>query len=46
MQMIPRPLNDPQLGLQMIPNEKLIEMAWTQVSGSLCQFYYYYKKFK
>ena len=54
-QMIPRPqrifkmdrkrsstASDPQSRPQMIPN--LIGMTWTQVSGSSCRFYYYYKK--
>ena len=48
--------NDPQNGPQMILNrkwspksttndpERKIGKAWTQVCGSLCEFYYYYKK--
>ena len=51
----PKTANDPH-GPLMILNrnwflkstindpERKIGMAWTQVSGSSCQFYYYYKK--
>ena len=52
----PETVNDPQTGPQMILDrkwspkstandpERKIGIAQTQVSGSSCQFYYYYKK--
>ena len=52
----PESANDPQNGPKMILDrkssskstandpERKIGMAWTQVSGSSCKFYYYYKK--
>ena len=49
-QMIPRPQMIPKMDRKWSPKstandpERKMGMTWTQVSGSLCRFYYYYNK--